>query len=104
MNTRIGSAFLQSADMEMLEINVTEDCLVDIENGLQGVHMVIQGDVGPMTVMVIPNTPVTEEMRISDERFEGVISPTPGGNLIVVGEKQESIQQFSTMLAANINW
>jgi len=28
----------------------------------------------------------------------------PGGNLVVVGEKEESIERFSTMLAANINW
>ena len=77
---------------------------MDIENGVQGVHMVVQGDVGPMTLMVLLNTPVSQDMEISDARFDGMISAMPGGNLVVVGEKEESIERFSTMLAANINW
>jgi hypothetical protein len=104
MNNRVGSEFMQSTDMENLNINVTEDCWVDIENGVQGVHMVVQGDVGPVTIMVLPNTPVSQDMEISDARFDGMISAMPGGNLVVVGEKEESIERFSTMLAANINW
>ena len=54
--------------------------------------------------MVIPNEPIGGQIAISDDRFEGVITPTPGGNLVVIGEKEESIQQYSTMLAANITW
>jgi hypothetical protein len=104
MNSRIGSEFMQSPDMENLNINVTEDCWVDLENGINGVHMVVQGDVGPVTIMVLPNTPVEQDMEISDSRFDGMISAMPGGTLVVVGEKEESIERFSTMLAANISW
>ena len=43
------------------------------------------------------------EIVFSDDRFEGLITPTPDGNLVVVDEKEESIQIYSTMLAANIN-
>ena len=104
MAARTGREFQNSADMQNLKIHVTEDCWVDFENGVQGVHMVMDGNVGAVTVMVIPNTPVEEELEISDERFEGLISPTPGGNLVVVGEKAEAIRNYSTLLAANINW
>lgn len=104
MSGRVGKEFFTNASMENLDISVTEDCWVDIENGVQGVHMVVQGTMGQVTVMVIPSTPVESEISISDERFEGMISPTPGGNLVVVGEKQESILELSNMLAGNINW
>ena len=104
MAALVGNEFQSSPDMQNLQINVTKDCYVDFINGLQAVHIVMQGEVGPVTVMVIPNTPVASEFAIADGRFEGVISPTPGGNLVVVGEKSESIQQYSSLLAANINW
>ena len=104
MNSQVGTAFSPSPEMARLDISVTKDCWVDIENGVKGVHMVMQGDVGRVTVMVIPNSPVAEQMNISDDRFAGIISPTPGGNLVVIGEKDESIQQYSTLLAGNINW
>jgi hypothetical protein len=54
--------------------------------------------------MVIPNEPIDSELSISDERFEGMITPTEHGNLVVVGEKDEAIQMYSNLLAANINW
>jgi len=104
MKNLVGTDFITSAEMDSLEINVTKDCWVDLENGIQGVHLVMKGNAGPVTVMVIPNTPVDREMTIADERFSGLVSPGPGGNLVVVGEKNEAIQQYSTMLAANINW
>ena len=97
-------SFLQSPDMSNIEIDVSEDCWVDFQNGVKGVHIVMKGNVGQITVMVIPNEPIGGQIAISDDRFEGVITPTPGGNLVVIGEKEESIQQYSTMLAANITW
>jgi hypothetical protein len=65
---------------------------------------VLKGNVGQVTVMMIPNDPIDTETTISDERFVGMITPTAHGNLVVVGEKDESIQMYSNMLAANINW
>lgn len=104
MSDYVGKVFIESGDMENVTINFSKDCWVDFDNGVKGVHLVMKGNAGPLTVMVIPNTPVDHETAIEDERFNGMITPTPGGNLVVVGEKNESIQQYSTMLAANINW
>lgn len=100
----VGTDFASSDEMKRLQINLGKDCWVDFANGVQGFHLIMKGDVGPVTVMVIPNSPLAEDVSISDDRFEGIIHPTRGGNLVVVGEKEESIQQFSNVLAANINW
>lgn len=100
----IGGEFRQTEDTEALEITMTKDCFIDFENGVQGMHLVIKGDRGPVTVMVIPNTPLDAEMAISDDRFDGVISPTDGGNIVVLGEKEEPIHRYSTLLAGNMSW
>ena len=104
MAVRMGSEFAATEAMENLQINVTEDCWVDFEEGVQGVHMVMNGEAGAVTVFVIPNEPVEGEMTIADSRFAGLISPVPGGNLVVIGEKEESLSMYSNLLAANINW
>lgn len=104
MDTYAGTVFLASADMDNLTINVTKDCWVDFQNEVRGVHLVITGERGPVTVMVLTNTPVAGEVAIADDRFNGMISPMSGGNLVVVGEKDEAIRRYSTLLAANINW
>lgn len=104
MNFRIGGSFDDSEEMQNLEIHVTQDCWVDIEDGIQGVHIVMQGSVGPVTVMVIPSAQAGEEQAISNGRFSGVISPTPVGYLVVVGEKDEQITEYTDLLASNMNW
>ena len=104
MSDAIGSVFSETKDMENFAINFTKDCWVDFDNGVRGVHMVMQGNNGPVTVMVIPNSPVPREMAINDDHFYGVITPSSGGNIVVVGEKDEPVQQYSTLLASNISW
>ncbi len=65
---------------------------------------VIDDIVGRLRIMAIPNTPLATELVIADDLFEGMISPARGRNLVVVWKKSKSIEQFSTLLAASINW
>ncbi len=91
----------ESGDLDSLEVLMASDCLIDRENAL---HMVVKGDMGAVTVMLIPNAPVQNEFSISDDRFEGWVTPTANGNLIIVGEKNEPLDRYALMLAGNINW
>lgn len=104
MGSSIGSRFTESGDMQKVSINFTKDCWVDYDKGIRGVHLVMKGDVGPVTVMVIPNSPIPEERAIHDDHFYGLITPTSGGNIVVIGEKDEPIANYSTVLASNISW
>lgn len=100
----LGSSFAESGDMETVSFNFSKDCWVDFDNGIRGVHMVMQGNIGPVTVMVIPNSPVAQETAINDDHFYGIITPGSGGNIVVVGEKEEPLQQYSSLLASNLSW
>ena len=105
MNSLVGGHFEQTDVTRNIEINVAKDCLIALENAMiQGVHMVIKGEKGPMTVMLIPTESVEDEVHFSDNRFDGIISPFPGGNLVVMGEKEEEILQFNNLIAGNISW
>ncbi|MDC0598353.1 DUF3379 domain-containing protein [Gammaproteobacteria bacterium] len=97
----VSSQLQQSPDLSALNIRMAMDCVFAQQDSI---HMVLAGNEGAVTVFVIPNSPVSNEMSISDERFEGIISPTPGGNLVIIGEKQESILEFKNLLASNMAW
>lgn len=97
----VGVQFKERFDFADIEVQVASDCLIAREHSL---HMVVKGEKGPITMMIIPNFPVKNEFSISDSRFEGIISPTPNGNLVVIGEKDESLDRYTILLASNINW
>ncbi|MDT8398304.1 MAG: DUF3379 family protein [Pseudomonadales bacterium] len=84
-----------------LDVKVAEDCWVAQQYSM---HMVIAGEKGPVTIFMIPSAIARSTMSISDSRFDGIVSPTPKGNLVVVGEKQESIGRYVNLIASNMEW
>ena len=58
----------------------------------RGVHMVVEGSAGPITVIMLPDLPVDSKRLINDKRFQGLIMPAGKGSVAVVGEKGESLE------------
>jgi hypothetical protein len=55
-------------------------------------------------VIVINNSPVDVEFSIRDERFNGIVVPMAQGNMILVGEKNEDLNQYVSMFSENVEW
>ena len=70
----------------------------------KGVHMVVEGSIGPITVMMLPDSPVTSQQLINDKRFKGLIMPAGKGSMAVLGEKGESLKLLQEKLIENIRW
>jgi len=64
----------------------------------------LQGSTGAINVIVINNSPVTNEFSIKDDRFSGIVIPMGDGNLILIGEKNENLDQYKSMFSQNIEW
>lgn len=86
---------------ENIEIRVADDCWVA---GSDTVHLVMEGDRGAVTVLLVRNTPVEREFPINDARFTGLVTPTRGGNLVVVGEKQERLGRYKRLISDRLVW
>lgn len=82
-------------------VNYLGSC--DIANDA-GVHMVVQGEVGPITVMFLPNISVSDKQEIFDKRFKGLIVPKGKGSIAIVGEKTESLIQMKEKLVNHMRW
>jgi hypothetical protein len=67
-------------------------------------HLIMQGETGAVTVMMIPASDQYGEFDISDERLSGLVTPTEGGYLVIVGNKQEPIAEYRNLLSGKLDW
>ncbi|MBL4573281.1 MAG: DUF3379 family protein [Gammaproteobacteria bacterium] len=70
----------------------------------QSAHLVLKGSYGAVSVIVINNSPVDVKFSIRDERFNGIVVPMEQGNMILVGEKNEDLNQYASMFSENVEW
>ncbi len=63
-----------------------------------GLHFVLSGQQGPITVLVMPGQYVEHPIDIDDRRFHGGIYATPHGSFAIVGEAGERLAPIARRL------
>lgn len=101
LKAKIGAKIEASPAVKDLDVRFMKDCWVNRETAM---HLVITGDTGPVSMMIVPVEVVVNEVPISDERFVGVVTPVRGGTLVVLGNRQEPLQKYIHMIDDSINW
>ena len=64
----------------------------------------MQGEQGPVSVIVINNRPVQVEYQIRDQRLYGLVVPASEGNMILVGKQGENLKQLKQLVASSMEW
>lgn len=82
-------------------INFAAECLMRQKNGI---HLVLPGKLGPVTVFFMPNETPTNYTRVSDASFEGHVVPTRWGSLAVIGIKNEPLEGIADQMMRAVNW
>lgn len=74
-------------------------------DGMKSLHLVFQGKTSPVTVFVVPDT---EELaftaNFSTDELIGQSQHFEHTNIIVVGDKNESVQEWQNMINHKLNW
>ncbi len=86
---------------EIGAVNFAAECLMRQRNG---VHLVIPGEMGPVTVFFMPGELAETKQMLSSARFEGQIVPTAWGSIAVIGERGEPLSDLGERLAAAVHW
>lgn len=105
-------AVLASANISMQEpvagsenaLIITFANLCRLSGERRAVHLVAVGEHGPVSVLLIHSPPLGGSMDVRDERFKGRISPASAGNVAVVGEKDENLERFESLVANTVQW
>lgn len=69
-----------------------------------GIHLVLEGRYGPVTVLIMPGEYLTGSVQVSSSRASGVIVPTNYGSMAVVGTKAEFVEGVVHRVRHAVSW
>lgn len=97
-----GSRFNQGAFLNNMTVRYANPCLV--AEPFNSSHLILQTSQGAINVITVDNSPVSREFVIEDDRFRGVVIPMNGGNLILVGEKDQNLGEYRPAFEEDMEW
>jgi hypothetical protein len=97
-----GGHLREDERIKSMHIKFANDC--NVVPSTKGAHIVLEGTKGSVSVIMIHNSPVSTEFDVNDPRFKGKIIPFGQGNLIILGEKEESLDSYETLITETFEW
>lgn len=99
----VGGHIADNDSTRDLHFSFAKPCLI-LSPDNTSAHFVMQGEHGSVNVILMNNAPVDQGFAVKDDRFSGSVSPLSSGNLVLIGEKDEGLEDFAKLLADNIDW
>lgn len=82
-------------------ITYAQSCVID---GKRVPHLVIQGETGPVTILLMPEQQVAEAEALHGENIHGVILPVGGGSVAIIGTREESLERVEKSVLNSVTW
>jgi hypothetical protein len=82
-------------------VTYARTCII---NGMSIPHLVIQGEHGPITLLLMPDEMVSSAVSLVGESVSGVILPHGTGSIAIIGEREERIQDLKQRVVDAVEW
>ena len=100
--TRIVPANVANVSHDAGLITYAQSCEI---NGDKVPHLVIQGERGPVTIILLPDEKVDEVTPLEGERFNGVLVPVGDGSIAIIGEDDpDNLKRIEQSFASSVTW
>ncbi len=73
-------------------------------NGRDVPHLVIQGERGPVTLLLMPHEKVAAPESFTGENIKGVILPVGDGSIALFGDREEALDRISEEVLNSVTW
>lgn len=73
-------------------------------NGKNVPHLVIQGEYGPITILLMPDESVAEARTFEGENVRGVILPVGNGSIAIIGSREEQLDRVRQNILDSVMW
>lgn len=73
-------------------------------NGNLVPHLVIQGDKGPVTLLLLPDESIDAAISLDGSNINGVIVPVGEGSIAIIGVREESIEDIGNRVIESVKW
>ena len=67
-------------------------------------HLVIQGERGPVTLLLMPHQKIPAPQSITGENVSGVILPVGDGSIALFGERDEDLGRIEKVVLNSVTW
>jgi len=98
---RVIPANIATLDHSAGLITYAQSCTI---NGREVPHLVLQGERGPITILLMPEEKVSAAQSIVGESVNGVILPVGNGSIAIIGEKGESLERIGGKITNSVKW
>jgi len=73
-------------------------------NGKSVPHLVIQGEHGPITILLMPEEYVAEAVLLDGQNVNGVILPVGEGSIAIIGSREENLERVQKSVLKSAMW
>ena len=94
-------ASLAEFDRNESLITYARTCVI---NGKDVPHLVIQGQYGPVTILLMPEEEVAEATPLDGENVKGVILPVGNGSIAIIGDREELLEPIQKNVVNSVTW
>ena len=94
-------ANLATFDRGQTLVTYAQPCKI---NGKDVPHLVIQGERGPVTILLMPGEKIAEAMPIDGTNVKGVILPVGEGSIAIVGGREEPLESIQKNVVKSVTW
>ena len=99
--TRVVPASVAEMNHDAGLITYAQTCVI---NGKKVPHLVIQGERGPVTILLMPEETVEAAVEIMGESINGVILPVGEGSIAIIGEDNENLDGIQKSVLNSVAW
>ncbi|HNP36206.1 MAG TPA: DUF3379 family protein [Woeseiaceae bacterium] len=98
---RIVPANIVTMDQPVGLITYAQSCVI---NGKQVPHLVVQGDHGPVTILLLANEHIDAPQELQSGAFSGAIFPLGDGSVAIVGTDVEDLERVEQQVTSSVHW
>jgi hypothetical protein len=82
-------------------ITYAQSCSI---NGKEVPHLVIQGERGPITILLMPHESVAEAMMLDGVNIKGIILPVGDGSIAIITDREEQLDKVMESVLDSVVW
>ena len=98
---RVVPASIGSLDHSVGLITYAKSCHI---NGREVPHLVIQGEFGPITILLMPGEKISGAQTIEGENVHGIILPVGDGSIAIIGQDGEHLERIEEQVKNSVTW
>jgi hypothetical protein len=94
-------ANIGSMDRSAGLITYAQSCVI---NGRDVPHLVIQGEQGPVTILLMPDEKIPSALPLDGDTVHGVILPVGSGSIAIIGVREERLDLIEKRVLKSVTW